>query len=312
MEIGEAAGYPLVSVIVPAYNAQETIRAAIESALSQDMPPHEIIVVDDGSSDRTVEIVQEMAGVRLLQQKNAGPSTARNVGMAASTGDWFGFLDADDVWLRPKLRLQFEALEQNPGTGMCSSDWVRSRELAPPDPNLAQIELRRFTWREILRLNRFQTSTALVRRDVAEAVGGFRPAIDGTEDWDFWLRCSRHTEDLHLEAPLVLYRDVGTSYSKNSMRVYSAMHRMLAEWGPPDGPIPESEFRRLLAWHDVRFAYSFWRQKKQAELREALRHARTQVGLFTLLSIFLTQYLPYLLGRGRRRLGSARRASTPN
>lgn len=307
--MGQTATIPRVSVIVPAYNCEQTIQAAIESALAQDMPPHEVIVVDDGSSDRTRETVRGIREVRLIEQENAGPAAARNAGIEASTGDWLAFLDADDVWLRHKLRLQFEALAETPEIGMCSCDWVRAAALAPDDLRLGDIPVRRVSWREILRLNRFQTSTAVVRRDVAHKVGGFRPAIDGTEDWDFWLRCSRHTEDLHLEAPLVVYRDVGTSYSKNSLRVYSAMHRMLAGWGPPAGPIPESEYRRLLAWHDVRFAYSFWRQGKRDELRQALRHARAQVGLLTLLWIFLFSYLPYLMGRGRRRLGAPRQVS---
>lgn len=303
-EIATTGLVPRVSVIVPAYNAEETIAAALRSALSQEMPVHEVIVVDDGSGDGTTAVVQGIGGVRLIEQRNAGPAAARNAGIAAATGDWLAFLDADDVWLPQKIRVQCALLAAHPEVAMCSSDWVRAQGLAPPAVDPGDIALRRFGWREILRLNRFQTSTALVRRDVAERVGGFRTAIDGTEDWDFWLRCSRHTDDLHLVAPLVVYRDVGTSYSKNSMRVYSAMHRMLAEWGPPDGPIAEREFRRLLAWHDVRFAYSFWRQHKRRELFEALRDALSRVGVFTLLGIFLFSYLPYLLGRGRRRLSA--------
>lgn len=292
-------------MIVPAYNAEDTIAAALHSVLRQEPVPHEVIVVDDGSKDTTRDVVAAIPGVRLIAQNNAGPAAARNAGIAASSGDWLAFLDADDVWLPKKLRLQFEALAQESAAGMCSSDWVRSEAQAPGEMVLSDIPIQRFAWREIVRLNRFQTSTALVRRDIAEQVGGFRSAIDGTEDWDFWLRCARHTIDLHLGAPLVVYRDVGTSYSKNSMRVYSAMHRMLAEWGPPDGPIGERDFRRLLAWHDIRFAYSFWRQGKGDELRVALRHGLSQVNVFTLAGIFLFAYLPYLARRGRRRISAA-------
>ena len=111
-----------VSVIVPAYKAQETIGAALRSALSQELAPREVICVDDGSPDATADLVaREFPGVRLVRQENAGPSAARNRAAALAQGEWLAFLDADDVWLPQKLRLQAAALAAEPGIGMCST-----------------------------------------------------------------------------------------------------------------------------------------------------------------------------------------------
>src|SRR4051794_39734864 len=96
-----------VSVIIPASNASAYVVRAIESALAQSHPPLEILVIDDGSTDRTAEIVEALpAPVRLLRKVNGGPATARNLGASQARGDWLALLDADDVWYPDKLRQQ--------------------------------------------------------------------------------------------------------------------------------------------------------------------------------------------------------------
>ncbi len=293
-----------ISVIVPAYNASETIVDALRSVLGQTRPADEVVVVDDGSQDGTAEIVaRELPQVKVLRQANAGPSAARNTAAAAARGDWLAFLDADDLWLPRKLDVQLAALEGHDDIGMCSCDWVRHESKAPPLPPLGQMPQRRITFGDIVRLNRFQTSTVLVRRELWQSVGGFRTAIDGTEDWDFWMRVSRLTDDLHLSWPLVVYRDEGLSYSKNSRRVYDAMHRMLKGLGPPDGPINAGEYRRLIAWHDVRFAYAFWRQGNKGDMQAALRHGRSVASSAVLADVAVREFLPYLWRRTRRPFG---------
>ena len=293
-----------ISVVLPAYNARDTIVPALRSALAQTAAPYEIVVVDDGSQDGTAELVErELPEVKVLRQANAGPSAARNTAADVARGEWLAFLDADDLWLPGKLEAQLSALASAPEIGMCSSDWVRDATKAPPLPPLAELPRRRIGFADIVRLNRFQTSTVLVRRELWQAVGGFRTVIDGTEDWDFCMRVSRLTDDLHLAWPLVVYRDEGSSYSKNARRVYDAMQRMLADLGPPDGPIPETEYRRLLAWHDVRFAYAFWRLGRQEDLRAALRHGRSVASGLVLADVAVREFLPYLWRRSRRPFG---------
>src|SRR6516162_596409 len=107
---------PLVSVIIPAYNAERTLRRAIDSALAQDYQPIEIIVVDDGSKDATSEVAAAYLdkAVQLVQlPRNCGESGAMNTGIAVAKGEYIAFLDADDEWLPKKLTRQIAALEMN-------------------------------------------------------------------------------------------------------------------------------------------------------------------------------------------------------
>ena len=106
---------PLVSVVVPVYNRAAYVGEAIESALAQTLPVHELIVVDDGSSDASVEVVERYARpeLRVLHQAHAGIGAARNRGLAAATGELIAFLDSDDLWERDKLALQVAALRES-------------------------------------------------------------------------------------------------------------------------------------------------------------------------------------------------------
>ena len=113
---------PRVSVIIPAYNAEDTINAALESVLSQSLSPNEVILVDDGSTDRTAAIIKKYARndkrIKYIYQKNAGPSAARNRAIDLSKGDYIAFCDADDEWRRGKLARQISFLEENPAVAL--------------------------------------------------------------------------------------------------------------------------------------------------------------------------------------------------
>jgi len=111
---------PTITCIVPAFNCERFIGAAIESVLSQSRPPDQIIVVDDGSTDRTAQIAGEFAKhVVLIQQPNRGPGSARNTGIGLATGSLIAFQDADDLWEKQKLDVQIDVLEQNPRAALC-------------------------------------------------------------------------------------------------------------------------------------------------------------------------------------------------
>lgn len=115
-----------VSAVIPAYNAGKYVGRAIESVLAQTHKPDEIIVVDDGSTDDTAEVVQRFGdAVRFIRQVNAGASIARNTGIEAATSEWIAFLDADDEWLPDKLKLQTEHLERNPELVWTTGNYIR-------------------------------------------------------------------------------------------------------------------------------------------------------------------------------------------
>lgn len=167
-----------VSVIIPAYNARQTIQGAIESALNQTLPPFEIIVVDDGSKDDTADIVAAMAPrVTLVRQANQGCGQARNTGARSARGDWLAFLDADDSWLPQKLERQAPYTE-DPNVAVVT---CRARNKAgQPMPQQISFDM---LWKK----NELIVSSSLVRRGVFEAEGGFW-AGRACEDYHMWLR----------------------------------------------------------------------------------------------------------------------------
>jgi glycosyltransferase involved in cell wall biosynthesis len=127
-----------ISVIIPAYNAAACIERAICSVLAQSRPADEIIVVDDGSTDNTAEVVRRFAdAVQLIGQANAGVSAARNAGIRAAVGDWIAFLDADDEWLPEYLKMQTELLSRNPHLVWSAGNYMtcyadrRAAEISP-------------------------------------------------------------------------------------------------------------------------------------------------------------------------------------
>jgi glycosyltransferase involved in cell wall biosynthesis len=108
---------PLVSVIIPVYNGDQYLDDTLQSILSQNYAPVEIIVVDDGSTDKTADLVRAYDTIHYIYQHNQGPSSARNTGIAASQGEFVAFLDADDMWVPEKLSLQVGYLIQHPDVG---------------------------------------------------------------------------------------------------------------------------------------------------------------------------------------------------
>ncbi|HSZ22548.1 MAG TPA: glycosyltransferase family A protein, partial [Candidatus Sulfotelmatobacter sp.] len=114
---------PLVSVVVPVYNAERTLTATLDSALAQDFRDFEIVVVNDGSTDSTKAVLDMYAArVRVIDQSNRGVSAARNAGVRASSGQLIAFLDSDDLWSADKLTQSVRALTQNPKASMVFSD----------------------------------------------------------------------------------------------------------------------------------------------------------------------------------------------
>jgi len=283
-----------VSVVVPAHDAETTVARAVRSALAQSHVPHEVVVVDDGSTDATGSQVESVEGpVRLVRQPQGGPSAARNAGVAATSGEWIAFLDADDAWHPAKLEYQ---LRHADGAVLVASDWTR--EFAEPAVS-DDVHSSRISTRDILLMNRFQTSTVLLRRSAFDAAGGFDPSLDGVEDWDMWLRASKHGAVVKLDWPFVHYVDVSTGYSKRSERVYRKGLVMLErELGGRRG----HDERAILAYHHLRWATAFWLMHDRA-LALACVDACRREGLLSAVPEATLRYLvPYFAWRADRRI----------
>jgi glycosyltransferase involved in cell wall biosynthesis len=220
---------PKISVIIPAFNSARFITAAIDSALSQTHPADEIVVVDDGSTDNTRDIVAALP-VRYIYQKNAGPSAARNTGIRAATGELLAFLDADDLWLPHKLTTQLKALEARPAAGFSFSTVWNLYEGSDPKvarapyypPRLvrwlAEAGIKDGTafgsvYELLLQKNCVATSSMLAWRGLIERAGFFDLTLRGCEDYDFWIRLARLAPAVFIDPPVSRYRIVDEGLS---------------------------------------------------------------------------------------------------
>jgi glycosyltransferase involved in cell wall biosynthesis len=199
-----------VSVIIPAFNAEQFLSEALASVFGQTLPATEVIVVDDGSRDATAAIAAGYGDrIRYIRQENQGVSSARNTGIAAATEPYVAFLDVDDLWSPEKLESQLGALrEAGEGVAVCSTQFV-STELGQSTG-----ELRGCSWGEsslhhalVLSGNVVGTpSTVLCERRLFELVGGFDTQLSQCADWDMWIRLSAVTRFACVRLPLVIYR----------------------------------------------------------------------------------------------------------
>lgn len=182
-----------VSVVIPAYNAADTIVRALMSVAEQTLPPRELLVVDDASSDDTASIIEGLAArmasppIRLVRlSRNCGPATARNTGWDLATSRYIAFLDADDSWHRQKLEVQFGWMALNPEAVLCGHA-CRDEAIDIGNTTIDEDKLpvRRISPVELLVSNRFSTPTAMVRRDVEYR---FEAGKKYCEDYLLWLQ----------------------------------------------------------------------------------------------------------------------------
>jgi len=203
-----------VSVIIPAYNSERLIGATLRSILDQDVDGLNVIVVDDGSTDRTAEVAGSFDDrVQVIRQKNAGIAIARNVGLDACTSPLIAFCDHDDLWHPFKLKAQITAFEQDAEVGVVYGEFIswnpNDRPTFPDarlDPGLRDQKLSGWIYPELLLTNWVLFSTAVFRREVFEKVGKFNPELPPSDDWDLAVRASRHFKFIKLRQAVALYR----------------------------------------------------------------------------------------------------------
>lgn len=210
-----------VSVVIPTYNYARYIGEAIDSALAQTLPPIEVIVVDDGSTDDTQAVLAAYGDrIRVLRQENEGVAIARNSGIAAARGEYVAFLDADDVWKPRKLELQMARFDESIGLVHCGIESGETVQLPRVDGHVADALL-------LLEADVIHGpgSTVVVRKRVAEEVGGFDGGLAASEDWDFCYRVALRHRVAHVAEPLVTYRKHGTGRHTNIVRMEAGMLR---------------------------------------------------------------------------------------
>jgi glycosyltransferase involved in cell wall biosynthesis len=205
-----------VSVIIPVYNTERYVRESIDSVLSQSRPPDEVIVVDDGSTDRTADILNTMGGrITVLRQQQSGSAAALNAGIARATGDLLAFNDADDIWLPEKLKLQCDLLSKEPEIeavfGMVrqfiSPDWNEGEDV-PGDPPPDQLGVSKVTM--------------VIRRDRFERIGMFDPSMRYIEFMDWYARAKVKELRTHMLSEVLVLRRL---HATNTGRVHADAQR---------------------------------------------------------------------------------------
>ncbi|MGC9526204.1 MAG: glycosyltransferase [Limnospira sp.] len=212
---------PKISVIIPVYNGEMTIRETIKSVLNQTFTDFELIVINDGSTDSTLDAIAQISDPRLqtFSYPNAGANVSRNRGLAKSSGQYISFIDADDLWTPDKLESQYQALQENPDAGLAYS-WTdcidESSQFLRPDSRatfsgdvLAPMLLAYFL---------SNGSNPLIRRQVFLELGGFDETLTFAQDWEMYLRVARHYPFAVVPKPQVLYRQSASAMSMNVVK----------------------------------------------------------------------------------------------
>ena len=217
-----------ISVIIPAYNAEDTILETIKSIQKQTFSDWEIIAVDDGSTDKTLKKLSEIQDqrVKVLSYENGGVAIARNRGISHASGEYIAFMDADDLWTSDKLESQLAALQTNPEAGVAYSWTYYFYDKSNLKKTLFPGESIHFSgdvYSHLLVKNFLASgSNPLIRRKAIESVGEFDPACVPCEDWDFYLRLAAQFFFIVVPKHQIIYRQSANSGSSQVKKLEKA------------------------------------------------------------------------------------------
>ncbi|MGE0132674.1 MAG: glycosyltransferase family 2 protein [Blastocatellales bacterium] len=201
---------PKVSVVIPAYNAEKYLAETVRSVLDQTYGDYEVIVVDDGSSDGTLEVAKSFQSrIQVFAKPNGGPASARNLAIKNSRGDYIAFLDSDDLWMNDKLGQQVALLEENPAVGLVYGEALMFTQ---DDGEQKVGDKIGYTYepsfRSLLFGDYIPNSTVVIRRACVNKVGLLNESREliGVEDYEYWMRVARHFTMAGIPRPLAYYR----------------------------------------------------------------------------------------------------------
>ena len=247
---------PLISVVIPVYNGEKTIKKTIEAVLNQSFPDIEVIVINDGSCDSTVEIVNSIDDYRLqlFSYTNAGLAASRNRGISHSKGEFISFIDADDLWTTDKIEAQYKALQENPQAAVAYSwtDYIDAegkflqsgRHVTAKGDVYSKLVLSSFLE---------NGSNPLIRMQAISTIGTFDESLFAAEDWDMWLRLAAKYEFVCVEKVQILYRVSVNSMSANLKRQEAACLEVIERAFSH----PKAEFLQYLKKYSFAHLYKY-------------------------------------------------------
>jgi glycosyltransferase involved in cell wall biosynthesis len=264
---------PLVSVVIPAFNAEAFIEQTCRSVFTQTYSSLEVIVVDDGSTDRTAEILGLLAAseprLRIITQQNRGVAAARNRGIESATGEFIAPLDADDVWNHQKIERQVRRFEEcGSGVGLvyCWWSWIDGKSAVLDRSPRWRVE--GHVLERLVEINfSGPTSVPLYRRRCLVEIGGYNEALraqgnQGCEDWDLAIRVAERYEVAVAAAVLVGYRRLSDSMSSNCERMWRSHTQVMGTLASRCPSLPKRAIRRSNAQFALHLAgIAFWARR---------------------------------------------------
>ena len=195
-----------ISVVIPTYNRKKYIKRAIDSVIRQSYKSFEIIVIDDGSTDGTYELIKQSyssSQISLKKQKNKGVSAARNKGVKLAKGDWIAFLDSDDEWFENKLELQVREIKKSKTFMICHTNEIWIRNGIRVNQMKKHQKYGGFIFEKCLDMCRISPSSVMIHRGIFDEIGLFDEDLIICEDYDLWLRISSKYPVLYLDSMLI-------------------------------------------------------------------------------------------------------------
>jgi len=260
---------PKVSVIIPTYNCARYVPEAVESVLHQTYQDYEVIVVDDGSTDNTEKVLQKYRDkIRYIKQKNSGVAAARNTGIREAHGEWVAFLDADDLWLPLKLKIQMEFSDRHPDVDFIygdassfNSNGVLTKsmfsERQPHEGNVIK---------NLLSENFIPILSVIARKKCFEKAGFFKEGMKYSEDYEMWLRVAKFFKFGYITEVVVSYREHEKSASQNFEKMHAA-HLDILNAYLKDPRIPYVAAAKIRGFNYFKFGYVCF-EKKHKDARK--------------------------------------------
>ncbi|MEH2422634.1 MAG: glycosyltransferase [Nostoc sp.] len=219
-----------ISVVIPVYNSEKTIRQTIKSVLNQSFTDFELIVINDGSQDSTLDVITQIKDprIKVFSYPNAGGNVSRNRGLHHAVGKFVSFLDADDLWTPDKLQSQLKALQENVNAKVAYSWTDYINENADFVVSGTHINVNGDVYENLLLTNFLENgSNPLIRKEALIELDGFDKSLSAAQDWDMWLRLACKFDFVCIPSVQILYRISANSVSSNLVRQEKACLQVL-------------------------------------------------------------------------------------
>lgn len=286
---------PLVSAVIPTYNNADLVCDGVAGALAQTHQPIEVIVVDDGSTDNTLDRLKRFGSeVQIIRQEHAGPAVARNAGIHASSGEYVAFLDADDLWLPEKVARCVALLEANADAGVAYTG-VRIFEMDTGlryllDQYAGSGQMARDLFVECRGVN---TSTLVVRKKCLDAVSGFDEDFFRAQDWDLMIRLAERFDYVHEPEALTERRLHARSLSVTHAHLYKKFNLLVLEKALARRPDLYDELKgEAYGLAHLRFGMQHYAKFRMTEARAEFRASLSHKWSARTFSYLLRTYLP--------------------